>query len=89
MTDTMKDNPGEKLGGLVEAKVGKGRWIYLGLNFWRQLPQGTPGAVSIDGEPARAAEGAGGGARPQVVSQARAARARRAGQGISRFVLRR
>jgi len=47
MTDTMKDNPGEKLGGLVEAKVGKGRWIYLGLNFWRQLPQGTPGAYRL------------------------------------------
>jgi hypothetical protein len=47
MTDTMKDNPGEKLGGLVEAKVGKGRWIYLGLNFWRQLPQGVPGAYRL------------------------------------------
>ena len=47
MTDTMKDNPGEKLGGLVEARVGTGRWIYLGLNLWRQLPQGTPGAYRL------------------------------------------
>jgi len=47
MTDTMKDNPGEKLGGLVEARVGTGRWIYLGLNLWRQLPQGTPGGYRL------------------------------------------
>ncbi len=47
MHDTMKDNPGEKLGGLVEAKYGKGTWVYLGLNLWRQLPQGTPGAYRL------------------------------------------
>ncbi len=47
MFDTMKDNPGEKLGGLVEAKYGKGTWVYLGLNLWRQLPQGTPGAYRL------------------------------------------
>jgi LmbE family N-acetylglucosaminyl deacetylase len=45
--DTMADNPGVKLGGLVEAKYGKGRWVYLGLNLWRQLPQGTPGAYRL------------------------------------------
>jgi hypothetical protein len=47
MTDSFKDNPGEKLGSLVEAKMGKGRWIYLGLGLWRQLPAGTEGAYEL------------------------------------------
>ena len=47
MTDSFKDNPGEKLGSLVEAKYGKGRWIYLGLGLWRQLPAGTVGAYQL------------------------------------------
>jgi hypothetical protein len=47
MVDSFPDNPGEKLGVLVEAKVGNGRWIYLGLGLWRQLPAGTPGAYQL------------------------------------------
>jgi len=47
MTDSFQDNPGEKLGSLVEAKVGKGRWLYLGLGLWRQLPAGTDGAYQL------------------------------------------
>ncbi len=47
MTDSFKDNPGVKLGSLVEAKYGKGRWIYLGLGLWRQLPAGTDGAYQL------------------------------------------
>jgi hypothetical protein len=47
MKDSFPDNPGEKLGSLVEAKVGKGRWIYLGLGLWRQLPAGTDGAYQL------------------------------------------
>jgi hypothetical protein len=47
MTDSFQDNPGEKLGSLVEAKVGKGRWLYLGLGLWRQLPAGTEGAYQL------------------------------------------
>ena len=47
MTDSFQDNPGEKLGSLVEARVGKGRWLYLGLGLWRQLPAGTPGAYEL------------------------------------------
>ena len=42
-----RTGPGEKLGSLVEAKVGKGRWIYLGLGLWRQLPAGTDGAYQL------------------------------------------
>ena len=47
MTDSFKDNPGEKLGSLVEARTGKGRWIYVGLGLWRQLPAGTEGAYQL------------------------------------------
>jgi hypothetical protein len=47
MTDSYKDNPGEKLGALVEARVGKGRWLYVGLALWRQLPAGTDGAYQL------------------------------------------
>jgi LmbE family N-acetylglucosaminyl deacetylase len=47
MTDSFKDNPGEKLGSMVEAKYGRGRWIYLGLALWRQLPAGTDGAYQL------------------------------------------
>ena len=61
MVDSFRDNPGEKLGSLVEGKIGKGRWIYLGLGLWRQLPAGTDGAyqllanlISLPRAPARA-----------------------------------
>jgi hypothetical protein len=47
MSDSFQDNPGEKLGSLVEARVGKGRWVYLGLGLWRQLPAGTDGAYQL------------------------------------------
>jgi len=40
-------NNGAKLGGLVEAKVDGGRWIYLGIGLWRQLPAGTDGAYRL------------------------------------------
>jgi len=47
MTDPFTDNPGEKLGSLVEGRFGKGRWIYVGLGLWRQLPAGTDGAYQL------------------------------------------
>jgi hypothetical protein len=47
MVDSFPDNPGEKLGSLVEGRLGKGRWIYLGLGLWRQLPAGTDGAYQL------------------------------------------
>jgi len=47
MTDSFQDNPGEKLGSLVEARVGRGRWLYVGLGLWRQLPAGTTGAYEL------------------------------------------
>jgi hypothetical protein len=44
----MKD-PGEQeaLGALVYAKYGKGVYIYTGLSFFRQLPEGVPGAYRL------------------------------------------
>jgi LmbE family N-acetylglucosaminyl deacetylase len=47
MTDSFRDNPGEKLGSFVEGRTGKGRWIYLGMGLWRQLPAGTDGAYQL------------------------------------------
>lgn len=47
MSDPFPNNPGVKRGALVEARVGQGRWIYVGLNLWRQLPAGTDGAYAL------------------------------------------
>lgn len=47
MVDSFPDNPGVQLGSFVETTVGKGRWFYLGLGLWRQLPAGTPGAYEL------------------------------------------
>ena len=42
-------DPGEKdlNGGLVYTKIGKGTYIYTGLAFFRQLPEGVPGAYRL------------------------------------------
>ncbi|NDQ58729.1 MAG: PIG-L family deacetylase [Acidipila sp.] len=42
-------DPGEDevTGGLVYARTGKGFYIYTGLAFFRQLPEGVPGAVRL------------------------------------------
>jgi len=45
--DPFPYNPGEKTGALVEARYGTGRWIYVGLGLWRQLPAGTEGAYRL------------------------------------------
>jgi len=45
--DPFPFNPGIKTGALVEAQYGKGRWIYIGLGLWRQLPAGTDGAYRL------------------------------------------
>ena len=47
MEDPFPDNPGVKTGALVEAKIGKGRWLYLGLGLWRQVPAQTEGAYQL------------------------------------------
>jgi hypothetical protein len=47
LADPFPYNAGMKRGALVEARIGKGRWIYVGLGLWRQLPNGTPGAYQL------------------------------------------
>ncbi len=47
MSDPFEYNSGEKLGSLVEADYGRGKWIYVGLGLWRQLPAGVPGAYRL------------------------------------------
>src|SRR5258708_18547805 len=47
LQDPFEYNPGMKGGALVEAGFGKGRWIYVGLGLWRQLPYGTVGAYQL------------------------------------------
>jgi hypothetical protein len=47
LADPFPNNPGVKRGALVEAQYGKGRWVYVGLNLWRQLPAGTDGAYPL------------------------------------------
>jgi hypothetical protein len=47
LEDTFPNNPGKKRGALVEAQYGRGRWIYLGLGLWRELPAGVEGAYEL------------------------------------------
>ena len=51
LEDPFPYNPGAKTGALVEAQYGKGRWVYVGLGLWRQLPAGDRRRVSAAGEP--------------------------------------
>jgi len=37
----------EQKGGLLLARLGKGRYVYTGLAFFRQLPAGVPGAYRL------------------------------------------
>ena len=46
-TEPFPYNQGTKRGALVEARVGQGRWLYVGLGLWRQLPAGTDGAYRL------------------------------------------
>ena len=47
LADPFPNNPGVKSGALVEATFGKGRWVYVGLGLWRELPAGVPGAYQL------------------------------------------
>jgi LmbE family N-acetylglucosaminyl deacetylase len=47
MTDPFPLNPGEKKGALVEARVGKGTWTYVGLSLNRQLQAGVTGSYRL------------------------------------------
>jgi LmbE family N-acetylglucosaminyl deacetylase len=45
--EPFEHNQGWKTGALVDAPVGKGRWIYVGLGLWRQVAAGTDGAYQL------------------------------------------
>jgi hypothetical protein len=47
MEDPFPNNPGLKRGALVAGQYGKGRWLYVGLGLWRQLPAGVDGAYQL------------------------------------------
>ena len=47
MTDSFANNPGTQRGALVEATYGKGRWMYVGLGLWRELPAGVDGSYQL------------------------------------------
>ena len=47
MEDPFPNNPGVKRGALIAGNYGKGRWIYVGLGLWRQLPAGVDGAYRL------------------------------------------
>jgi hypothetical protein len=40
-------NEPERLGSLLIAKYGSGNYVYTGLSFFRQLPEGVPGAYKL------------------------------------------
>jgi hypothetical protein len=47
LQDPFPNNTGPKNGALVSTTYGKGRWVYVGLGLWRQLPAGTEGAYQL------------------------------------------
>jgi LmbE family N-acetylglucosaminyl deacetylase len=47
LSDPFEFNKGPKRGALVDAQIGRGHWVYVGLNLWRQLPAGTDGAYKL------------------------------------------
>jgi LmbE family N-acetylglucosaminyl deacetylase len=47
LQDPFPYNAGDKRGALVETSYGKGRWVYVGLGLWRQLPAGVDGAYQL------------------------------------------
>ena len=47
LLENLRFHKGEKKGALVEAQYGKGRWVYVGLGLWRELPAGVDGAYQL------------------------------------------
>jgi hypothetical protein len=47
LLETHDDGQPEQRGGLLYAKYGKGIYIYNGYAFYRQLPEGVPGAFRL------------------------------------------
>ncbi len=47
LIETHDPNEGPQEGGVLVANVGKGKYVYTGLAFFRQLPAGVPGAYRL------------------------------------------
>ena len=47
LEDSFPYNKGVKRGALVSTQYGKGRWVYVGLGLWRELPAGVDGAYQL------------------------------------------
>jgi hypothetical protein len=47
LEDPFPYNAGPKRGALAVANYGKGRWVYVGLGLWRELPAGVDGAYQL------------------------------------------
>jgi LmbE family N-acetylglucosaminyl deacetylase len=47
LEDPFPTNAGPKRGALAVANYGKGRWVYVGLGLWRELPAGVDGAYQL------------------------------------------
>ena len=47
MEDPFIYNSGKKHGALVITDYGQGKWLYIGLGLWRQLPAGVEGAYRL------------------------------------------
>jgi hypothetical protein len=47
LEDPFPNNAGPKRGALAVANYGKGRWVYVGLGLWRELPAGVDGAYQL------------------------------------------
>ena len=45
--ETHDPGEGPLEGGLLVAAVGKGKYLYSGISFFRQLPAGVPGAFRL------------------------------------------
>ena len=67
LADPFEFNKGPKRGALVDAQVGRGHWVYVGLNLWRQLPAGTDGAYKLLANLVSLGRG-DGATRPRAVS---------------------
>jgi LmbE family N-acetylglucosaminyl deacetylase len=69
LEDPFALNKGVKTGALVETTYGKGRWVYIGLNLWRQLPSGTTGAYDLLANLLSLPKTAGQGVKPAIVGR--------------------
>jgi hypothetical protein len=47
LLETHDENQPPQKGGLLFARYGKGVWIYAAWAFYRQLPEGVPGAYRL------------------------------------------